>query len=269
MNGEQPMPTTTDLSIDRPRAVPQTRRDAAAWTADSNPGSRGTVRVLCVDDHAMLVEGLRAVLATRPDSESISLIGGLSSADGLFDAVQQGNPDVVVMDIEMPGPDAFEVADRLRHQRPELKVVFLSGHIRDGYIASAYNCGASGYFSKSDDLQDVISGLKDVARAPQGAFIMSPKVRERVRPVEGGFARAGGMPASATAPNTPLSQLTAREVEVLRLIGKGLSRTQIAAELSRSPKTIDGHQDRMMKKLGIATRADLLRFAIREGLAEA
>jgi two-component system invasion response regulator UvrY len=260
--------TTTDLSLERVRAVPQTRRDVMAWSSDSAGAHRGTVRVLCVDDHAMLLEGLKAALAARPDGESITLIGGLSSAEKLFDAVQQSNPDVVMLDIEMPGPDVFEAADRLRHQRPELKVVFLSGHVRDGYIASAYNCGASGYFSKSDELSDIVQGLRDVSRAPTGAFIMSPRVRERVRPAgDGGFARPGGPPVAA--PATPLSQLTAREVEVLRLIGKGLSRTQIAAELSRSPKTIDGHQDRMMKKLGIATRADLLRFAIREGLAEA
>ena len=110
-----------------------------------------------------------------------------------------------------------------------------------------------------------------------GTFVLGPKVRERCRPAASNGsagAKRGGVREDmsvmrAGAPMTLLASLTVREAEVLRLIGKGLPRTQIAAQLCRSAKTIDGHQDRMMKKLGIATRADLMRFAIREGLAQA
>ncbi|MFN9971194.1 MAG: response regulator transcription factor, partial [Phycisphaerae bacterium] len=104
---------------------------------------------------------------------------------------------------------------------------------------------------------------------------LGPKVRERCQVRQSGSAMAssgtdqdGTAPALAGAPTSLLQSLSAREAEILRLIGKGLSRHRIAAELCRSVKTIDGHQDRILRKLGISTRADLMRFAIREGLAQ-
>jgi DNA-binding NarL/FixJ family response regulator len=218
--------------------------------------------VLCVDDHAVLVEGLKAQFAI---DGHIRVVGRLGSADRLIEEVDRLTPDVVLLDIEMPGPDVFEMADRLRHKHPALRFVFLSAHIRDGYLAAAYKCGAWGYFAKGDELEAISAGIMEVARSAAGAFVMGPKVRERC-----GAARAPGHPGQESPrPSTPLESLTEREIEVLRLIGKGLSRTDIARELSRSAKTVDGHQERMMKKLGVATRADLMRFAIREGLAEA
>ena len=220
------------------------------------------MRVLCVDDPALLVEGRRAQFAI---DNRIRVVGYLSSATELLDAVGRLKPDVVLLDIEMPGPDVFEMADRMRHQHPGVRFVFLSAHVRDGYLAAAYKSGAWGYFSKSDDLDEIVKGLVEVGTSRGGTFVMGPKVRERCGPSGVSASRAGG----GERPSTALDALTAREVEVLRLIGKGHSRTEIAAELSRSAKTIDGHQERMMKKLGIATRADLMRFAIREGFAEA
>lgn len=233
-------------------------------------GDSAGVRVLCVDDHALLVEGLRAQFAI---DGSIKIVGRLASADRLLDEVDRVRPDVVLLDIEMPGPDVFEMADRMRHMHPTLRFVFLSAHIRDGYLAAAYKCGAWGYFAKGDELEDIVAGLKELARSTGGTFVMGPKVRQRC-------AQAGGSPTSKPAPlfapvrkdappTTPLQSLSSREVEVLRLIGKGLSRVEIAKELSRSAKTVDGHQERIMKKLGLESRADLMRFAIREGLAEA
>ncbi|TSA40210.1 DNA-binding response regulator [bacterium] len=221
------------------------------------------IRVLCVDDHALLVEGLKAQFAIEGNFQ---VVGWLSDAEKLLEEVARLSPDFVLLDIEMPGPDSFEMAARLRHARPGQRIVFLSAHIRDGYLASAYKCGAWGYFAKGDELTDIVAGLKDIATSRVGTFVMGPKVRERCALAAPGHAKT--KPASAT-PLTPLHILSAREVEVLRLIGKGLSRVEIAKELSRSVKTIDGHQDRLMKKLSLQTRADLIRFAIREGFAEA
>jgi len=228
------------------------------------------VRVLCVDDHAVLVEGLKAQFAIKG---AIRVVGRLASAEKLLEEVARLKPDVVLLDIEMPGPDVFEMADRMRHMHPGLRFVFLSAHIRDGFLAAAYKCGAWGYFSKGDDLEDIVAGIAELARSTAGTFIMGPKVRQRCIPTGSPAAalRAathGPLAVDQSRPNTPLESLTAREFEVLRLIGKGQSRTQIAGELSRSAKTIDGHQDRIMKKLHIESRAELMRFAIREGLAE-
>ena len=251
----------------RPTADPDSG-DAAARAAShrappsaSGPAS-GAVRVLCVDDHAVLVQGLRAQFAV---DGGICIVGSLASAADLVDTVARHKPDVVLLDIEMPGPDVFEMADRMRHAHPRTRFVFLSAHVRDGYLAAAYKCGGWGYFAKADDLEDIVSGVHEVARSTAGTFVMGPKVRERC-------GQWHGSPTAATrgqTPDTPLEHLSPREVEVLRLIGKGLSRVQIARELSRSVKTIDGHQDRVMRKLGVGSRADLMRFAIREGLAEA
>lgn len=226
------------------------------------------IRVLCVDDHAVLVEGLKAQFAI---DRSIECVGYLPSAANLPDEASRAKPDVVLLDIEMPGPDVFEMADRLRHLHPSIRFIFLSAHVRDGYLAAAYKCGAWGYFAKGDDLQDILAGIKEVANSRDGVFVLGPKVKQRCQPatVTGGRNRSANSGDYDPRPQLPLESLSTREIEVLRLIGKGKSRSEVAKELSRSAKTIDGHQERIMKKLGLHSRADLMRFAIREGLAEA
>jgi len=215
--------------------------------------------VLCVDDHALLVEGLKAQFAI---DGSIRVVGRLASAEKLLEETARLRPDVLLLDIEMPGPDIFEMADRVRRVHPGMRFIFLSAHIRDGYLAAAYKCGAWGYFAKADELEDIVAGVREVARSTNGTFVLGPKVRRRC-------AAGTATRTPDAAPMTALQSLSAREIEILRLIGKGLSRNQIAAELSRSAKTIDGHQERILKKLGIGSRAELMRFAIREGIAEA
>ena len=232
--------------------------------ASEDPAGDAGVRVLCVDDHAVLVEGLKAQFAIE---DEVRIVGRLASAERLLDEAARLHPDVILLDIEMPGPDVFEMADRLRHLHPRIRFVFLSAHVRDGYLAAAYKCGAWGYFAKGDELEDIVAGVREVARSTAGTFVMGPKVRQRCTLAASGAAPASGN--TGRGPATSLDALTTREIEVLRLIGKGMSRHEIATELCRSAKTIDGHQERMMKKLGVASRAELMRFAIREGFAEA
>lgn len=231
------------------------------------------VRVLCVDDHELLVDGLAARFGI---DGVIGIVGWLPNAERLLDEVARLRPHVVLLDVEMPGPDAFEIADRLRHMFPHVRVVFLSAHVRDAYLAAAFNAGASGYFSKCDDLKVIAAAIRQIAGDGSSApaareFLMGPKVRARcIAAQPASTSRRPKAPRSADGqPKTRLATLSPREAEVLRLIGKGLSRTQIAAELSRSAKTVDGHQDRILRKLGIHTRSDLIRWAIREGFAEA
>jgi two-component system response regulator NreC len=219
------------------------------------------VRVLCVDDHAVLIEGLKAQFAI---DGSATVVGSLSSAEKLLDEVARLKPDVILLDIEMPGPDVFEMADRLSHARPDAKFIFLSAHIRDTFLSAAYECGASGYFAKSDNVDDIVKGIHELARAARGTFIMSPKVKERC-----GITPATNNASGDDTLSTRTSKLTPREIEIVRLVGKGLSRVEIAKELSRSAKTIDGHQERILRKLNLESRADLVRYAIREGYAQA
>ena len=215
------------------------------------------IRVLCVDDHSFLVEGLAARFELERDVE---LVGSLPSAERLLAVATETKPDIVLLDIEMPGTDAFVAAEDLRRQCPEVRTIFLSAYVRDHYISAAVKAGAWGYFSKSEDAETIIKGIRKVAG---GEFAFSPKVQERCRPAVRG-KRTGIEP-----PSTRLDALTAREQEVLRFIGRGLSREDIAKTMCRSPKTVDGHREAIMQKLGIHDRGELVRFAIREGLVEA
>jgi len=240
----------------------------------SNPSSPASkaIRVLCVDDHVVLIEGLKARFSI---DGGIDVVGQLETAARLVEEVGRLRPDVVILDIEMPGPDAFEMADRLRRKHPDVKLFVLSAHIRDAFISASFRSGVCAYFSKSDDLNDIVRGVYQVVRAKTKSFLLGPKVKERCRPQTSKATPTlpsnGRIPhgPSRSVPMTLMDSLTHREEEILRLIGKGLSRTQIAAQLFRSAKTIDAHQGRMMRKLGINARADLVRLAIREGLAQA
>ena len=216
------------------------------------------IRVLCVEDHAFLVDGLRARFEIEAD---IKCVGHLESAERLVAVAQELRPDIVLMDIEMPGPDPFETVVDLMRILPGSRVVFLSAYIRDHYLSAAVNAGAFGYFSKSDETDEIIEGIRTVAR--RGVFVLSPKVKARCTPTKR-LKRGQVSPMTAK-----LDSLTPREHEVLRMIGRGMTRTEIAETLCRSVKTIDGHREKIMNKLDIHDRGELVRFTIREGLAEA
>jgi DNA-binding NarL/FixJ family response regulator len=215
------------------------------------------IRILCVDDHAFLVEGLSARFALEKDFD---LVGRLPTAENLAAEVKRTQAQVVLLDIEMPGPDVFDALAELTRQNEDVRVIMLSAYIRDHYIEAAYKAGAWGYFCKSDEMNAIVDGIRKVVR---GEFALGPKVQERCQPLKGRKSGQDGKPT------TKLALLTPREQEVLRLIGRGMSRGEIARTLSRSPKTIDGHRELIMKKLDIHDRGELVRFAIREGLAEA
>lgn len=231
------------------------------------------IRVICVDDHAVLIEGLRAQFAI---GGRIEIVGQLASAARLQEEVLLLRPHAVILDIEMPGPDAFDMADRIRRSSPETKVIVLSAHIRDSYVSASFTAGVCAYFAKSDELDDIVDGIVRVCRGRSVGFLLGPKVLRQYQrascPVPhdgvGGAADGNGTERSPEAPVTLLTRLTPREAEVLRLIGSGLSRHEIAKLICRSVKTVDGHQDRLMRKLGIPDRTGLLRFAIREGIAQ-
>lgn len=245
---------------------------ARSRSSPRTPFAAESIRLLCVDDHAFLVEGLKAQFSATGGGREFKVIGRLATAKDLAAEVKRLRPDIVLLDIEMPGPDPFEMADRLHRLDPRSKLVFLSAYVRDHYIAEAYRCGACGYFSKADEIDDIIDGLRQVASGggAEGDFVFGPKVKARCRPPRRKPSLGGVRTVEREAhPPSRLETLSARELEVLRLIGRGLSRNQVAEALSRSAKTIDRHQERMLKKLDLESRAELMRFAIREGLTEA
>lgn len=215
------------------------------------------IRILCVDDHAFLTDGLKARFAHELD---LVFAGRLSSAQGLVDESARVQADVALLDIEMPGPDSFEALEDMTHRRPQTRVIMFSAYVRDHYIDEAVRAGAWGYVSKGDAPEDVIDAIRKVAR---GEFAFGQGVLERTHK-----KTPKDRKNATTKPTSKLDTLTPRELQILRLIGGGMSRIQIAESLHRSPKTIDVHRASIMEKLDINDRVELVRFALREGLAE-
>ncbi len=216
------------------------------------------IRVLCVDDHAFLGEGLKARLDVEPDME---FVGYLSTAGNLAGHARRTRADVVLLDIEMPGEDAFEQMAELNRLSPHVRTILLSAHVRDHYIDAAYQAGAWGYISKSDSPDAVIDGIRKVHR---GEPAFGAEVMARTQPAKP--AVSGGSRTAAAGSKRRL--LTSREEQILRMIAGGMSRTTIAEVLCRSPMTIDNHRKSIMKKLGIHDRVELARYAIAEGFGE-
>jgi len=215
-----------------------------------------TYRVLCVDDHAVLAEGLRAKIDLARDLE---FVGHLPTAEGLVGEAHRLRPDVVVLDIEMPGPDPFEAARDLHARCPDVRTVFLSAYVKDHFVDAAFASGAWGYLYKGDDLDAIIDGIRSVAT---GEFVMGPRVLERAQ------SRRSPRRGEAREPSSRLKSLTPREIQILAMIGRGMSRTEIAEAVHRSVKTIDTHRAAIMEKLDIHDRTELALFAVRESLVE-
>jgi DNA-binding NarL/FixJ family response regulator len=131
-----------------------------------------------VDDHAVLVEGLKARFAI---DGLIEIVGRLATAARLAEEVERLRPDVVTIDIEMPGPDAFEMTDRMKRKHPEVRVIVLSAHIRDAFISAAFRAGVCAYFAKSDELADIVRGIHEVARSRSGTFLLGAESAREVQ----------------------------------------------------------------------------------------
>ncbi|MCA8961083.1 MAG: response regulator transcription factor [Planctomycetes bacterium] len=214
------------------------------------------VRVFLVDDHALVRESVCRFLEAEPGLE---VVGTASDAKEAVQVLGSRDADVVLMDIDMPGLDCFDAADRIRRQHPGIALIFLSAYIHDHYIERALSAGGSGYLTKSESPPQVLQAIRDVAR---GEMYFSSDVRERL-------VEEGGRYRVANSLKTRGFKLSPREVEVLRYIARGLSKKDIAALMSLSVKTIEGHTHNIMRKLDLHNRVELTRFAIREGLAEA
>lgn len=211
-------------------------------------------RILLVDDHELVRSALRGMLER---DEAFEVVGECASADEALRVAVETSPDIVVMDIDMPGMICFDAVRQMRTRLPQLAVIFLSAFFHDHYIEQALQVGAKGYVVKGDPPRVLFGALREVA---SGGAYFSEDVRAR-------FALdKDGRPTKGL---TVTSTLTNREVEVLRYLARGLSKKEIAATMHLSVKTIEHHSTSVMRKLDIHDRVELARYAIREGLAEA
>ncbi len=215
-----------------------------------------SIRVLLVDDHALLRETLKDHLNV---SAGLTVVGTAKSADDAVAIAAERQPDVVVMDIDMPGQSCFDAARIIKSRSPLTSVIFLSAFFNDRYIESALQAQASGYVTKDEAPGVIVEAIRSAAA--QVAYF-SPRVQSRIVVDRTGVRLAGGGHSRA-------SLLTARELEVLRYLARGLAKKEIAATMHLSVKTVSRHTENLMEKLDIHDRVDLARYAIREGLAEA
>lgn len=212
------------------------------------------LRVLLADDHVLVRAGLRALLATFP---GVSVVAETGDGREAVEQVTAMGPNIVLMDIGLPGLNGIEATARIVKEHPQVRVVILSMHANEEYIHQALQAGAAGYLLKDAAPAELDLALRAVAR---GETYLSPAISKRV--VEDYLAQAPAGRGGAAA-----QVLTARQREILQLIAEGKTTKQIAALLGVSIKTVETHRADLMERLGIHDLAGLVRYALREGLA--
>ena len=216
----------------------------------------GPISILLADDHAMM----RRLLGKRLEAElDMAVVAAVSNAEEAVTEALRLKPDIILMDIEMPGPSCFEAARTIRRQCPHTRIVFLSAFFHDRYIEQAIAAEAWGYITKSEPEDSVIQAIRKVST---GIAYFSPEVQARIV-VDSSGVRLAHQGRSR------VSLLTEREMEVLRYLARGLAKKEIAHTMHLSVNTVNRHTTSLMSKLDIHDRVELARYAIREGLAEA
>jgi DNA-binding NarL/FixJ family response regulator len=204
--------------------------------------------VALIDDHQLFLDGLRAVLSTQPD---LKVVASTSLARAAASAVHESQPDVVVLDLMMPGLSGLSVVRELLRDNPDRRVLALSMIADEPSVSDALEAGVRGYACKSQPASEVVEAIREVAR---GHSYLAPQLADTVLP----------MPGKRRA--RPLDKLTAREREVFDLTVAGRSTRDVAAELTISPRTVETHRARILRKLEAHSALDLVRMAASWGM---
>lgn len=210
------------------------------------------IQVLLADDHAMMLDGLKALLAASPDIQVVAEAGNGREA---VRRATELRPDVVLMDVSMPDLNGIEAARLLRERLPEIRVVILSMHSSSEHVFRALDAGAAGYLLKESAGAELVLAVRAVhaGRRYLSSALTLPESGDR----------------AATGQSSPLASLSSRERQVLQLVVEGRSSAEIAAMVSLSPKTVETYRSRLMKKLAVSDVASLVKFAIQHGLTTA
>lgn len=213
------------------------------------------IRILLADDHRILREGLRSLLAQQPD---LAVVGEASGGDEAVALARELRPDLVIMDVVMGGCDGVEATRRIRAELPQTAVIALSMHADRRFVSEMLRAGALGYLVKDSAFEELAQAVRTVmeGRPYLGAAITGSLVEDFVRQSS----------ARERTAASPLQMLTAREQEVLRLLADGKRVKEIAQQLNISAKTVESHRQNIMDKLEIHSTIELTRYALREGL---
>jgi DNA-binding NarL/FixJ family response regulator len=209
-------------------------------------------RLLLADDHTILVEGLKALLA--PEFDVVATAG---DDRAVLEAAKEYQPDIVLLDISMPGLNGIEAARRLKQSNPDSKLIILTMHGDLSFVRAAFEAGASGYVLKQSAATELVTALREV---DTGRRYISSLILERLGTETLTFLRR---PAKLSG------DLTSRQREVLQLLAEGRVRKEIAEILGVSVKTVEFHKQKITEKLGLHTDAELTAYAIRHGIASA
>ncbi len=209
------------------------------------------IRVLIADDHTIVRSGLNLLLSSEPD---IQVVGEASDGAAAVEMAEQLRPNVVLMDIGMPGVNGVEATRQIKQRVPECDILVLTMHRSDEYFFEMLDAGASGYILKGAETSELIQAVHAVARGD--VFLYPSMARGLVRQyLSLSAAGASGGPA-----------LTPRESEIARMVAEGFSNREIADKLVVSPSTVHSHRSNLMRKLGLSTRRELVQYARQRGL---
>ncbi len=208
------------------------------------------IRVILAEDHVVVRQGFRLILASQPDME---IVGEAGNGRDAVDLAEKLQPDVVVMDVAMPELNGIEATRRLARQSPRSRVLALSMHKDSVYVREILRAGARGYLLKDAIDRDLLAAVRAVA---SGEGYLSPGVSEAV------------LTDYRRHVTNPLDLLSSREREVLQMIAEGKTNKEIASTLNLSVYTVDAHRGRVMEKLNLHSMGELVRFAMRNGLID-
>ena len=213
-----------------------------------------SVRIVLVDDHRLVRAGIRALLEKTPQG---NVVGEAADGREAFALIDKQRPDIVLIDIAMPGLNGLDAVDRIKKEWPETKVIILSMHANEEYVVRALRSDVSGYLIKDAAVDELEDAIRTVT---QGEVYFSRRISKRV---------IRDYLTNTDAMRGPLEQLSSRQREVLQLIGEGKNTKEIADILQVSVKTIEAHRLQLMQRLDIHDIPGLVKFAIRTGLVSA
>jgi len=213
------------------------------------------IRILLADDHGVLRAGLRAIINTQPDME---VVGEAADGKEAIEQLQQLNPDLVVLDLTMPGLGGLSALSIIRERAPKTKVLVLTMHDDEGYVRRVLEAGGSGYVVKKAADTELLLAIRAVKRGE--VYVHSSLTKPLLEAI---FDRRA---EESSGVSIEVEDLSEREKEVLRLLARGYTNQQIADTLFLSVKTIETYRARVMEKLNLRTRAELTHFALKKGL---
>lgn len=218
------------------------------------------INVLLVDDHHLFREGIARLLKDAP---GITMIASAQNGEDAVALAAQHHPDVILMDVHMPGMDGIEATRQIHAAHPQINILMLTVSENDKDLFAALRCGARGYLLKDTTSQELIEGIH---RAYDGQAIINPRMTTKL--LDEFNVLSQNMPARSTAQmrDDETENLTSREREVLRLVARGLSNKEIGEKLAISPHTVKTHLSNTLEKLGLHGRVEAAAWAIRHGL---